>query len=389
MKNGSKRERTGTLETWTDAKGRRRYRARIRLADGTRPRIPVPAGFSEARARAAAEAWQQKEDREGALFLSKKRRGGEPSAQETVAEWSERWLDRRDELGHTTVGDDRGRLRMHILPLLQKPVAALTKSDIEGVRDALDVKVRAGQIAWKTATNTWAVLSKMCSDMANSKDRQLRVFEFSPAAGVQPTDRGIERSKPFLYPSELLAFVECRAIPRAWRSLVAVAVYTGLRAGELEALRWEDVDLDRGIISVHRSIDRSRGIAKETKSGKPRRFKMEAELIPLLCRMHDERTGDLVVEMPPLRDLAEKLRHYLAIAGVTRPELTARTATQKQLTFHDLRATACTWWSLRGDDPMKIMARAGHASFGTTQIYVRAAEVLRDDFGAVFPAVPT
>jgi hypothetical protein len=50
--------------------------------------------------------------------------------------------------------------------------------------------------------------------------------------------------------------------------------------------------------------------------------------------------------------------------------------------------TGITWMALRGDDPLKIKQRAGHASFQTTEIYIREAEAVREGFGAVFPALP-
>jgi hypothetical protein len=42
----------------------------------------------------------------------------------------------------------------------------------------------------------------------------------------------------------------------------------------------------------------------------------------------------------------------------------------------------------RGDDPLRIMQRAGHADFETTKIYLRDAENLSAGFGSVFPALP-
>ena len=54
------------------------------------------------------------------------------------------------------------------------------------------------------------------------------------------------------------------------------------------------------------------------------------------------------------------------------------------VTFHDLRATGITWCAVRGDDPLEIKQRAGHATFGTTEGYIREAENLRDGFGDVF-----
>ena len=58
------------------------------------------------------------------------------------------------------------------------------------------------------------------------------------------------------------------------------------------------------------------------------------------------------------------------------------------MTFHDLRATGLAWLALRGDDSLKIMQRAGHTDFVTTQGYIREAEAARDGFGNVFPPLP-
>ena len=44
---------------------------------------------------------------------------------------------------------------------------------------------------------------------------------------------------------------------------------------------------------------------------------------------------------------------------------------------------------MRGDEPLRIMQRAGHADFETTKIYLREAENLSAGFGTVFPRVPT
>ena len=66
----------------------------------------------------------------------------------------------------------------------------------------------------------------------------------------------------------------------------------------------------------------------------------------------------------------------------------ASDATRKAITFHDLRATGLTWMAARGDDPLRIMLRAGDANFDATKIYLREAENLAQGFGAAFPALP-
>jgi len=108
----------------------------------------------------------------------------------------------------------------------------------------------------------------------------------------------------------------------AHRRLFAASIYTYTRAAELEALEWEDVDLARRILHLHRAIDRSEdGKVKETKTNNPRRIPIEPGLVPLLEVMKAEATGRRVLNMPPACDLAPRLRQYLEWAGVKRAEL--------------------------------------------------------------------
>jgi len=50
------------------------------------------------------------------------------------------------------------------------------------------------------------------------------------------------------------------ALPKSDRALWATAFYGGLRLGELQALRWEDVDLATGVLRVKRAWDKVEGI---------------------------------------------------------------------------------------------------------------------------------
>jgi integrase len=71
----------------------------------------------------------------------------------------------------------------------------------------------------------------------------------------------------YLYPSEFLALVSSELVPLEWRRIIALSTYLFPRAGELEALEWADVDVERGIVHIHRGTDRQRGGTKGTKTG--------------------------------------------------------------------------------------------------------------------------
>lgn len=98
-----------------------------------------------------------------------------------------------------------------------------------------------------------------------------------------------------------------------------------MRPGELAALECKDVNLDRGYITVRRSLDLRTGLVKglkTTKNGVPsRQIPIRLELRPLLQIMMKEvgGVGRLITSdapnrtiehgMPPVEDLAATLQH--------------------------------------------------------------------------------
>lgn len=312
---------------------------------------------------------------------------------ETVTAWSTRWITSRRARGISSVKDDDSRLRCHVLPEIgHAPIALVDTDRLEDLRDSLDGKIRNNGIAWRTAQHIWALVRAMFRDASRGKDRSLRVRSDDATHGIAPPDRGVCREKPFLFPSEYLTLLQADAVPLAWRRIAALATCLYVRASELEALRWDDVTLERGVIHVHRSVDRAHGTEKPTKNGSGRRFLIEPSLLPLLRRLHRDAHGLGSIAGAIGRidryALARDLRAHLSNAGVRRAELFANDHSRSRITFHDLRATGITWMAIRGDDPLKIKQRAGHRSLSTTERYIRAAEELRAGFGDVFPRLP-
>ena len=94
------------------------------------------------------------------------------------------------------------------------------------------------------------------------------------------------------------------------------------RRAKLAALRWDDVDLEHGVIHVHRAMDcvRTRGKLKPTKTNLARRFPIEPELRPLLEAMRSESGGrGALIAMPSPGMLSRKLRVCLDRAASGRP----------------------------------------------------------------------
>lgn len=389
------RERTGSVSSFTDERGRRRFKV------GLTPPPPLKGpqkwwrldpGTTEARARATADAWNAESAINPAKFFPELMAG---TPGETVEKYAKRWLDERDTRGLTSVGDDRQRMRDHVVPELGTlPMGTVAKEDVKRLVRALDDKVRAGKLSWKTAVHVWTLARTMFKDACSSKRTELVVREDDPTDKVAGPDRGEELSRTYLHPSEFQKLITCKDVPVEWRRLYALAAYTLSRAGELAALRWDAVDFERGVIHFRQATDRRKaGTLKGTKTQKNRRIPIEPTLRLLLEALFHDAKSAYVVHVP-VSKRADVLREHLEQAGLKRAELFpppsdgSVAATWAPLTFHDLRGTGVTWMALRGDEPLVIQQRAGHANFTTTQRYLREAETLGKDGGEPFPPLP-
>ena len=386
--------RTGTLEPCRDASGRRYFRGKVRLADGTKARveIPEPKRYDERAARNFIAWAQEVEDTEHLIYKAKlaKVAAAEPVVSAAEGDtWVKTWLADRRARGLTSVKDNEAHYRLHIRPVtMGKHVRDWSAEDMRAIVASLDGKIARDEISAKFASNVWGTATKMVGDACKSKVEALRVRSENPAKDVAGPESGDEREKQFLYPNEFLRLVSCEDVPLRWRRAVALAVYLFPRAGELRALRWDDVDLEHGTVHIHQAFERRSRETKATKTRRGRRVAGGAAGGPPRAALGRACGGGGGVVALPNR-MASRLRDWLKTAGVTRPELLdEKSRTTKPLAFHDLRATGLTWMAVRGDQPLTIMQRAGHEDFQTTQIYIRTAEDVREGFGGVFPPLP-
>jgi len=377
------RKKTGTIVKTRDG----RLQAIISLPGGGRKRLPpFPRGTSEAMAREKAAYYTEQAVALGIVAPA-------PRAQQLddgdsgMSRWLALWVADRDARGHSSTRENMSHYRLHIQPSVGPAhVKDWTKAMLRKLSADLDAKVQAGDMAWKMATNVWGTAIKMADDARASKLDTIKCRDDNPADGVRGPYRGNETAKQFLYPSELLQFVRCQKVPLEWRRLVAIAVYTYMRDGELRVLRCSAVDTEHQIVKVTEAADRLGGEAKGTKSKRARPVPMETSLVPLMAALCGGGSERLLPGMPT--HMSRTFRRWLKIAGVNRHELHHASPTTRPIRFHDLRATGITWMAVRGDDPLRIMQRAGHENFETTQAYLRLAEALRVGFGDVFPTLP-
>jgi integrase len=159
---------------------------------------------------------------------------------------------------------------------------------------------------------------------------------------------------------------KARELDWPWYYHYCLALYTGMRSGELFALTWDKVDFDRNLIVVNESWNNKDGF-KQTKSGHDRIVEIASNLKPLLLELKQIR-GDkqFVLERIPCwakGEQARELRKFLMAIGL--PEVR----------FHDLRASWCTLMLDKGVEATKVMSMGGWRDIKTLMHYIRMAGV--------------
>lgn len=154
--------------------------------------------------------------------------------------------------------------------------------------------------------------------------------------------------------------------------IVTVAVGTGMRQGEIMALRWDDLDLDKGTAQIARSLEetKSDGLRFKTPKSKAgiRTVTLPASAIAAL---QTHRKAQLVQRLAlglgkPGKDAlvfcnpnGEPIRPS-RVSGAWRDLVKARKL--PKIRFHDLRHTHASALIASGLDVVKISRRLGHAS---------------------------
>jgi integrase len=248
-----------------------------------------------------------------------------------------------------------------------KLIQKLKPADIEAWHSTLKAKGRkdgTAGLAPKTVVHCHAVLRKALNDALRND-----LVSKNAAISQQPP-RGKSREVTILTDETMKTLLE-RLEGRAMRAPVLTALYTGLRRGELLALRWANVDLDRRVLAVKEALsETATEIQVKTPKAKTgfRDVTLPGVAIDIL-RKHrqtqlEQRMAAGLGRPPadalvfPRPDGSHQSPHDFSSAwGVV-----ARSIGLPDVTFHALRHTHVSQLIDAGVDIVVISRRLGHAS---------------------------
>lgn len=271
-----------------------------------------------------------------------------------LADWISDWQSTRTNLSPVTRMRDEASIRNHVLAHLGD--AAI--GDLQPVHVSRWVATLTDQgLAPATVRKAYQLLS---AALASAVDNGL--IPLTPCRNVKLPTLDTPEMR-FLDPDEIRLLAE--TIDDRYRALVLTASYTGLRFGELAALRRERLDALRRTIRVEESLAEVRGefVFKGPKSEASRRtLSIPGFLVDELARhlaAFPNETGLIFTAQQdgPMRRTNFRTRIW---------QPSVRESVGEPCTFHDLRHTHAALLIAQGEHPKVIQSRLGHASIKTT-----------------------
>jgi integrase len=296
---------------------------------------------------------------------------GLPATRErqTLAQWVGAWLEMMQppRVAESTYLRYTELLRLHVVPKLGKVV--LTKLTPQQVQ-SLYAQLLAGPLSSSTVGRVHTCLFG-CLETA----RRMELVARNVCELVERPRDAEHDIHPLTEEQvhHLLATAEAEGDPR--RALWVVAIATGMRKGELQALRWHDVHLADGSLQVRASLRRQQGVTTrrrpKTKRSE-RRIALGGATVEAL-RAHRARQLAMRMEAGPAWEdhdavFCDEIGRPLAAKHILWHfrRLLQRAGLPAAPRFHDLRHTAATLLLGRNVNPKIVSEMLGHASIAIT-----------------------
>jgi integrase len=251
------------------------------------------------------------------------------------------------------------------------------------VQQYLLEKLKQG-FAWETTNHLRHLLSKVMGTAVNWD-----YVPNNPVRGVKMPERTLKRPHRFLTAEEVRRLIAASKEPI--HTIVLLATMTGLRIGEILALRWGRVDLLRGTLLVAETCYKG-----HFGSPKTRASRREVPLAPAVVRELKAYYSRSAERSPSALVFATNQGAPLAADNLRKKAL--RTACKRaglqRIDWHTLRHTHGTLLHSQGT-PLKVaQAQLGHSHMATTlDVYTHASVTAQRDAvnlleGQLFPNVP-
>ncbi|MCX4239436.1 tyrosine-type recombinase/integrase [Paraliomyxa miuraensis] len=344
-------------------RGRWMIDAHIRLLDGSVVRVRK---VSPVQSKRGAKKYEQ--DVREKVVAGTWGKTAEPSP--TFASFSTYFLDNYATTNNrpSTVREKRRALGRGLLDEIGH-----LKLDRIGTREVEAFKARRKKdgVSHKTINEELAILGKILG----------YAEEIGDLTTPPPKIRRLKTPKPKL---DFFDFDEAKRLEKAasqapdpWRAMIPIAMWTGLRLGELRALKWNDVDLVARHLHVRHAAD-DQDVLHPPKDGDPRIVELPRKAARLL-KEHKHLRGDyvfcrengLILRTRDCESKSKAVRDDGPLAKV------CRKAGLRPIGWHGLRHTYASHLMMKGAKPVEVQELLGHASMSMTNRYTHLSPIAR------------
>ncbi|MHB8648235.1 MAG: tyrosine-type recombinase/integrase [Thermomicrobiales bacterium] len=297
----------------------------------------------------------------------------------------------------TTYAGYRSAVDKHIVPAIGRiRLTQLTPRDVEAMlrtiaRKRDERKGRGGA----PLSATQVAYTRVVLRAALSKAMEWEMVSRN-VAKLASAPECVKYVKQPLTAEEAQAFLAAVADDRL-SALYTVAMYIGLRKGEILGLTWENVDFDKGTLTVAKQIQRIKGVKQsvDTKTKmSARTVAMPPPVVDALWRHRTRQKEERLLAGSRWQDhglvFPSSIGTPQEASNLSRAFLAALARTgSRRVRFHDLRHTAATIMQSRGVRDVVLSNILGHSRISTTMdMYVKVQdEDLREaaaKMGALF-----
>lgn len=271
--------------------------------------------------------------------------------------------------------EDTWNSRVAPYPIADMSIGKIKPNDID--KHIRDLRKPNGEMYSRSALDKTVEVIRVLLNSAYEMD----LIKKNPAKtnlAKKSLPKKIKAKKHYLNEFQVRAIeLEIEKTHPIYSAMIPTIAYTGMRSGEIRALMWTDVDLEKGTISVNKSIDDDNDMkinyddpktersvrtidlsVRSTERLKRHKAKLPADCIFVFPNARGNQNGSEILCTNPIRARNFKRR-------VLKPAL-ERLGYDESIALHDFRHTSVYLAVKQGKSLLGISKRLGHKNIGIT-----------------------
>ena len=295
-------------------------------------------------------------------------------AESLFGEWMDFWYQNYAKIGlrESTQESYECRVYGHIIPNLGHiPLNKLTQNDF---KQFYAKEKKSGRLQYSEVFGEGLSDRMIRSIHANCRSALQKAVEIgliieNPTIGCKIPPKKAKEMQ--VLDTEEMQRLLIQAKYEGYFEIIALALLTGMRRGEICGLQWDDINFETKELTIKRQVTIARGKVAVSEPKTPsslRTFKLPDSLVNMLLELKKSATSEWVFESPVKKGMP---RDPHAVYRKTQTML--ERAQCKKIRFHDLRHTFATTALANGMKVKQLSAMIGHISTATTlDIYLHS-----------------